>query len=120
MATYQHLQEPLIQAFPASTMTLTNDGLSLTIARGVWTPCVWNVLMRLLASWGAQGVSWIARPFWTPAIPGQPRWKRITCDGLTRLLYALLIPPTHRLRTLFEAFDWPWIDGQCAGPYRGS
>jgi transposase len=118
MATYQQLQDPIIQAFPASTMTLTNDGLSITIARRVWAPYVWNALVMLLVSWGAQGLSWIARPSWIPVIPGQPRWKRLSCDGLTRLLYALLIPPTHPLRALFEAFDWAWIDGQCAPPYR--
>lgn len=118
MATYQQLQQPIIQAFPASTMTLTNDGLTITIARRVWNPCVWNTLVTLLVSWGAQGLSWIARPSWIPAIPGQPRWKRIACDGLTRLLYALLIGPTHPLRALFDAFEWAWIDGQCAPPYR--
>jgi transposase len=118
MGTYRQLQDPIIHAFTASTITLANEGLTITIARPVWTPRLWNALVTLLLSWGSPGLTWVVRPSWIPPIPGQPRWKRIACDGVTRLLYALLIPPTHPLRTLCTAFEWAWIDGHCAPAYR--
>jgi transposase len=118
MATYQSIQEPMTHAFPASTLTLTNEGLTITIARSVWTPRWWNTLVALLLAWGSEGLAWAVFPSWIPPIPGQPRWKRISCDGLTRLLFALLVPPTHPLRALFEAFEWATIDARCAAPYR--
>jgi len=118
MATYQSIHEPMTHAFPASTLTLTNAGLTITITRSVWTPRWWNALVALLLSWGSQGLAWAGAPAWIPPIPGQPRWKRIACDGLTRLLYALLIPPTHWLRALFAAYKWDTIDARCATPYR--
>jgi transposase len=118
MATYRHLHDPLIHAFTSSTLTMTNEGLSVTMARSMWTPHQWNTLVALVLSFIAQGISWMSSPSWIPPIPGQPRWKRLSCDGLTRLLFALLIAPTHPLRPLFDAFDWAWIDGQCAPPYR--
>ena len=118
MATYRQLQKPLIHAFTGSTITLTNEGLTITIARTVWPPRLWNALIALLLSSLSQGLTWIVHPSWIPPIPGQPRWKQISCDGFTRLLFALLISPTHPLRALFDAFDWAWIDGHCALPYR--
>ena len=118
MAAYQSIQTPMTHAFPASTLTLTNDGLTITIARRVWTPRWWNALVALVLSWGAQGLTWEGAPSWIPPVPGQPRWKRIACDGLTRLVWAVLIPPTHWLRTLFDAYEWSAIDVRCATPYR--
>ena len=118
MATYRQLHDPLNHAFTASTITMTNEGLTVTMARSLWTPHQWNTLVALVLSFISQGLSWISSPSWIPTIPGQPRWKCLSCDGLTRLLFALLIPPTHPLRTLFDAFDWAWIDGDCATAYR--
>jgi transposase len=118
MATYRSIQTPMTQAFPASTLTLTNDGITITIARSVWTPRWWNALVALLLSWDAQGLAWVASPSWISPIPGQPRWKRIACDGLTRLVWAVLIPPAHWLRPLFDAYAWDTIDARCAASYQ--
>jgi len=57
MATYRSIQAPMTHAFPASTLTLTNDGITITIARSVWTPRWWNALIALLLSWDAQGLA---------------------------------------------------------------
>ena len=104
MATYRTMQNPMTQTCSASTLIITNEGLTITIARRIWTPRLWNALVALLLSWGVQGLAWVGAPSWIPSRPGQPRWKRIACDGLTRLLFALLIPPTHWLRPLFDAY----------------
>jgi transposase len=118
MASYVRIQEPILRQFGSSTLTITNEGLTLTIARSVWTPRLWKGFVTLLLSLVTGGVSWVARPSWIPQVPGQPRWKQIPCDGLTRLLFTLKIPETHWVRPLFDAFDWSRIDALCAAPYR--
>jgi transposase len=55
-----------------------------------------------------------------PAAAGQPapRWKPRVLDGLSYLLFVLLIPPGHPLRQLYAAFDWATSDAQCAEVYK--
>ena len=118
MATYQQLHEPLVHTFTASTITMTNAGVTISLARRVWTPRAWNALVALLLSCVSQWQTWVVHPSWIPQRPGQPRWKQIPCDGVTRLLFALMIPSAHPLRALFDAFDWSKIDALCAKPYR--
>ncbi len=118
MAVYRQVQTPIIRQFGSSTITLTNEGVIITLAHSVWTPRLWKALVTLLLSVVTAGESWVTAPSRIPRIPGQPRWKQIPCDGLTRLLYTLFIRPTHHLRTVFDAYDWSRIDALCAGPYR--
>jgi len=118
MAAYQRIQDPILRQFGSSTITLRNEYVTITIAHTVWTPRLWKALMTLLLSLVTAGETWVTGPSRIPRIPGQPRWKQIPCDGLTRLLYTHFILPTHPLRALFDAYDWSRIDALCAGPYR--
>ncbi len=119
MAAYRPIQHPIIRQFGSSTIARTNEHVTITIARHVWTQRLWKALITLLLSLVTQGESWVTGPSRIPPyIPGQPHWTQIACDGLTRLLYTLLIPATHPLRTLFEAFEWSKVDALCAPPYR--
>ncbi len=118
MSTYRRIQHPIIRQFGSSMISLTNEHVTITIARHVWTPRLWKALITLLLSLVTQEESWVTGPSRIPSIPGQPRWKQIQCDGLTRLLYTLLIPETHLLRSLFRAFEWSTVDALCAEPYR--
>jgi transposase len=118
MAAYQRIQHPIIRQFGTSTITLTNERVTITIAHSVWSPRLWKALITLLLSLVGQGEDWVTSPSRIAHIPGQPRWKQIPCDGLTRLLYTLMIPETDPLRVLFEAFDWSKVDALCAQPYR--
>jgi hypothetical protein len=45
-----------------------------------------------------------------------PRWKPLVLDGLSYLLFVLLIPPGRPLRQPYAAFDWATIDAKCAEP----
>ena len=120
MATYQRIQHPIIRQVGSSTMTLTNESVTIKIGHSVWTPRLWKALITLLLSLVGQGEDWVTSPSRIPRIPGQPRWKQIQCDGLTRLLYTLQIPATDPVRALFEAFDWSKVDALCAQPYRNA
>lgn len=118
MATHEAIRQPMTHTLNSSPITLTNDGLTINIARSVWSLRHWNTLVMLLRQFLLNGLSWTMRPSWTLPIQGQPRWKQIPCDGLTCLLFALLIRPTHPLRALFDAIDWQTIAARCAPVYR--
>ena len=118
MAAYHQIQDPIIRQFGSSTITLTNEHVTITLAHTVWTPRLWKALITLLLSLVTTGETWVTGPSRIPRIPGHPRWKQIPCDGLTRLLYTHFILPAHPLRVLFTAYDWSRINALCAGPYR--
>lgn len=104
-----------------STLTLTEEGLCLTIPRQHWTPRQWSWLVAVLTQALAAGLTWVTMPAAIPATAsesGRPlRWKQMVIDGLSSLLFVLLIPSQHPLRRLYTAFDWHTIDEQCAGVY---
>ena len=69
------------------------------------------------------GLMWITAPSTIEGVSGSggkagPRWKNMSIDGLSRLLYALMIPGNHPLRRLYDAFDWGSIDRLCASEYK--
>lgn len=113
--------ETLIYQVGVSQLTLSEEGLSLTIPRQSWTPRQWNWLVTLLTQALAGGLTWVMAPATiaaTASRTGQPlRWKRMVIDGLSYLLFVLLIPAHHPLRQLYAAFDWRIIDEQCAEVY---
>ena len=50
MAAYRRIQHPIIRQFGSSTLTLTNEHVTITLAHTVWTPRLWTALMTLLLS----------------------------------------------------------------------
>ena len=67
--------------------------------------------------------SWVEKPSESSnstAGEGQPRWKVMSIDALSALLFALMIPKSHPLRKLFDAIDWTSIDKQCADAYENA
>ncbi len=113
--------ETLVYQVGISQLTLSEEGLSITIPRQHWTPRQWNWLVTLLTQVLTAGLTWVTAPATiaaTASRSGQPlRWKQMVIDGLSYLLFVLLIPARHPLRRLYAAFDWRTIDEQCAGEY---
>lgn len=106
-----------------STLLLTDEGITITIPRGYWTKRQWNWLVQLVSQLGVTGLAWVTAPSAISAVPSTSDnppvcWKRMRIDALSYLLYALMIPNNHPLRTLYEAIDWSSIDELCASVYQ--
>ena len=106
-----------------STIEISENEVSIRLPRSTWTKRGWAKLVMVLGSLVSGSLSWIVAPTKTPsASEGEeavgPRWKVLRLDGLSCLLYHLLIPPSNELRKLYEAFDWSEIDAACEGVYK--
>ena len=107
---------------PYSTLLATNTEVVITISCSHWTQKqlgrLLSILLLLVNNW-----SWVAKPSESSNSmvgEGQPRWKVMSIDVLGALLFALMIPKSHRLRKLFDAIDWKSIDEQCADAYENA
>ena len=115
------LTEPLTQQIGTSTVTLTEKEFTISIPRISWTKKQWNGLFNTVFHLIVSSLAWVTAPSTSSnssTDEGQPRWKLMTIDGISSLLFALLIRPTHPLRKLFNAIDWAEIDERCAAVYK--
>ena len=106
-----------------SEVTLTDEGMTISIPRSHWSKKQWEWIVRVVTQLIIAGLSWITAPSAIEAVPGSegeagPRWKKMRVDGLSRLLYALMIGDKHPLRRLYDAFDWGQIDRLGASEYK--
>ncbi len=106
-----------------STVEISENELCISIPKGMWTKRGWSTLVTLVGSLVTSSLSWIVAPTKTKSASeagegSGPRWKVLRLDGLSCLLYHLLIPPSNELRKLYEAFDWSEIDAICGAVYK--
>jgi len=106
-----------------STITLTQDELTIRLPRSQWSARQWAWLVHVLAQVLGAGLGWVLAPTVSSAAASEaghpaPRWKQLVSDGLSYLLFVLLIPPGHTLRKLYAAFDWAAVDAKCAEVYK--
>ncbi len=102
-----------------SAITLTQAGLTIHLPRSHWSARQWAWLVQVLAQVLGAGLGWVLAPTASSLAASEagssaPHWKPLVIDGLSYLLFVLLIPPGHPLRQLYAAFDWSTIDAQCA------
>jgi transposase len=71
-----------------------------------------------------QASHWMSAPFREmtaqEAVPGYPRWKQISVDVLSWLIFCVLVPSGHRLVQLWRTVDWAAINCLCALCYQNS
>ena len=105
-----------------SVITLTPAGLTLSLPRSMWSVRQWAWLVNVLAQLMGVGMAWVLAPatitVTSTEVGNPPRWKQMVIDGLSYLLFALLIPAQHPLRNVYAAFDWSTVDAQCAEVYK--
>ena len=109
-----------------SWLELDTEGLTVHIARQHFTPGQWLRLCEQIAQ-GAANLVWLRLPFQAAQVQdeehleaGAPRWKHITLDVFSFLVYLLVIPAGHKLVQLIQAIDWSEIDRRCAGAYKNA
>jgi len=115
----------------ASTLTLTEAELQISIPRSYWSKRQWYWLVDLLTQLATSGtftafstsLAWVMAPTVTTTRSSNsahpmPRWKHLPLDVLSYLLFVLLIPAEHPLHKLYAAIDWQRIDEECAAAYK--
>jgi len=67
---------------------------------------------------------WLSAPFRVmtaeAATPDTPRWKQISVDVLSWLIFLVLVPADHPLVVLWQTIDWAAINQLCASCYQNS
>jgi transposase len=104
-------------------LTCVGEQLILYLSAQLFSPEIWAWLSRGFKSEGNKD-DWRNAPFRVMTleedIPGYPRWKRVTLDGLSWLIFHLLVPADHKLVKLWQTVDWVAINRLCAGMYNNS
>jgi transposase len=109
-----------------SWLELDTEGITIHIARQHFTPGQWLRLCEQIAQ-AAANLVWLRLPFQATQVEdgehpeaGTPRWKIITLDVFSFLIYLLVIPAGHKLVQLIQVIDWLEIDRRCADCYENA
>ena len=102
----------------ASSLELSDKGLTVHVARRHFTPKQWRQLCEKLTQ-AQEQLQWLQVPFQVLEQEGA-RWKRMPLDLFSVVVYLLLISPGHKLVELFQAIDWHEIDRRCAEVYENA
>lgn len=104
-------------------LVCVGEQLILHLSAKLFRPEMWAKLCRGFKVENEKD-DWLGAPFRVMTreedIPGYPRWKRITMDGLSWLIFQLLVPHDHKLVKLWQTVDWVTINRLCAGAYNNS
>ena len=105
----------------SSTIRLNDEGLVIIIPREFWSDRQWGWLLNIVTQLVVAGLAWVTEPATIEQCtdPGKPmpRWKRMYVDGLSYLLFVLMIPADHPVRKLYAAYDWHKVDEKSASEY---
>ncbi|MFQ5796863.1 MAG: transposase [Candidatus Bipolaricaulia bacterium] len=106
----------------SSTITLNDEELVIIIPRKFWTKRQWGWLVNIMTQLVIAGLAWVTAPVTIRQLSDSdrpmPRWKQMAIDGLSYLLFVLMIPSDHPLRQLYAAYDWHKVDEKCAPEYK--
>jgi len=99
----------------ASRLELNDKGLIVQVARQHFTPKQWLRLVERLTQ-AQEQMEWLRQPFQISEQEGA-RWKKITLDLFSLVVYVLVVDPGDKLVKLLQAIDWSEIDQRCAQVY---
>lgn len=97
--------------------------LTLSLPARAMSPYLWD----LFKGWfqGEHGQAhWLSAPFrimtMEEDVPGYPRWKQVSVDVLSWLVFRLLVRPEQQLVRLWQTIEWSEINRLCAPLYKNS
>jgi len=97
--------------------------LTLRLSRKLFGIEHWETIKIWLQA-GLRDVHWLSAPFRMMTaeedVPGYPRWKQISVDVLSWVIFHLLVPLGHRLVELWQVIDWTAINRLCSDLYHNS
>lgn len=105
-----------------SGASLSATALTIRLDRSLFRPAFWEQLRTWFS--GTANLAWLQAPWRVMSAPetapGSPRWKAVTVDLLSWLVFLLMVPVTHPLVALWQAVDWAAINRLCAPCYKNS
>lgn len=111
-----------VEAAERQEVWLKTSGLTLHLEASLFLPHVWEQVWAWFRGGGEQ--AWLRAPFRVmtaeAAGPNQPRWKQMSVDGLSWLIFLLLVPAHHPLVKLWQVIDWGAINRLCQECYQNS
>jgi hypothetical protein len=97
--------------------------LTLHVSAELFDPEAWEAI-RSRFQIKAGSLHWLSAPFQIMTAeedtPEYPRWKQISVDVLSWVIFHLLVPPGHPLVKLWQVVDWTAIYRLCALVYKNS
>ena len=103
-----------------SRVLLTEEGIRLDLGKELFRPEVWQQVREWMRGQRDQG--WLRSPFKVMTAEGKeegsPRWKEVSVDALSWLVFVLLVPLGHPLVKLWQQVDWGQINELCQGGYK--
>ncbi len=104
-------------------LTCVGEQRILYLSAKLFSPETWAGLSCGFKTAGHED-NWRTAPFRVMTVeedvPAYPRWKRATLDGLSWLIFHLLVPSEHKLVKLWQTVDWRAINRLCAEAYNNS
>jgi transposase len=114
--------EPIEYKIGSCTIILNDEGMMIIIPREYWTKRQWGWLLNIVTQLVVAGLAWVTEPAtikqYRDSGKPMPRWKQMYIDGLSYLLFVLMVPSNHPLRKLYAAYDWHEIDEKSAPEYK--
>ena len=97
------------------------ETLTLTLSQPLFRPDLWQRVLAWTQQWRDHWPLLLApsRVMTAEAPDGQgARWKQISLDVLSCLVFLLLIPPDHLLVQVWQTIDWAAINQLCTPCYK--
>ncbi len=111
-----------VQSGAGSRASLDASYLTIRLDLSLFVPVFWAQVCAWFS--GAANLAWLQAPWRVmsagEAPPGSPRWKAVTVDLLSWLLFLAMVPVGHPLVALWPAIDWAAINRLCAPCYKNS
>lgn len=99
------------------------EQLILGLSASLFGPELWAAIKAWFQG-DVRSFHWLSAPFRIMTaeedVPGYPRWKQISVDVLSWIIFHLLVPASHPLVKLWQVIDWAAINRLCAPIYENS
>jgi transposase len=97
--------------------------LTIHLSRELFDVGLWEAIKAWFQTKGGS-FCWLSAPFRVMTaeedVADYPRWKQISVDVLSWIIFHLLVPPEHSLVKLWQVIDWVAINRLCASIYKNS
>ena len=101
-----------------SRIEITKDSVKITIRKECFGKKRWGQIVELIKLIISGSVGWLILPSTIGEGKGGKRWKSKQIEGISYIIYGLMIAPQNKLKRIYKAIDWSKIDEMCEEVYK--